>query len=1250
MKFKNSMYREMIENHPSSILLQDNDGMIVYANKSACDFYGYTANEIIEMNISDINTFTKNEVLFELSEAKRENRNHFIFTHKLKNQSVVKVDVINFPIVISDEELLFSVISRVDEKLQKSDKNIFDMFNNVDDAVCVIKHSEYELDRIVESSIAFNKLIEMDSNVAKTMSVEDILLIDNPFLIYKSEFNAKLHNISKDIFIPVNVVRSKFNYENDSYSILVFKPQCYYSFQKEELTYDELKGFATLGKGHLIKVELYLDVNREEVFQKNLPFVNKVLHEDFGNRNLSYTSIEIDNSVLVYSEEKLSDLYVALSIFLEHFNQYKPNKEDHNCKCRIGISAFDNFTKNQLDSLNEIMGLFDPYEFGVIHTYSNKNNYSRALEIKNGIKKAIKDSEFELYAQGIINLEDNAIEGYEILIRWNHPVHGMIMPDEFIPYAELTGEIVNLDLWVIKESFDYIKKHHNEIRNLIFHINLSTKTIASKLLIEHILKEKDDIDVKRIVFEITEDPTTNQMNFAIDELKELGFLLAIDDFGKGYSSFERIRNIGIQYVKIDKSFISSLTENVDDILILKAIISMCNNLNIKVIAEGIEQIEQLEFLYSRKCYIIQGYIFSKPEAIKNLLGKHDALNKHVHQTVTELLSHEISSKKFYNHGRIIMQDINTRYKLITPNVALAEALGYDFDSFVELTMLDMIPVQFKKTFKKFIDNAKGDLGFRAIMLQLINYDHTYSKVTCAVNKKKEEDVFRLYIEFIDNLEENEMELLGLSNSYLQAFDEAPSGMMIIGENFTVKKWNISCENIFGISMADSKDRNVIKLLSNENQLKDMNALFGQALNQGQAEMVLENMKSSQECIICRWHVNTAFDELEQTHQFICIVNDITEGIKRNRELSRVNKALDQSKSIIVMADTGGNIEYVNEMFTEVSGYPKEEVFGENMSIVSSFEHNEDYYNKLWMTIKSGQVWEGEFHNKRKDGGFYWVDETIYPVNENGSITGFVCIQTDTTKEKELKNLNLNLKNRLFEQDKVASLGLLSSGIMHEINNPLSFIQGNIKYIIEQFEDFENLIKEDIIDLYDAFLDIDKGVTQIKVIAEGLKKYIFKGTVEEKEIVDLIEEIKTVLILAKNEYKYHANVKFKYLEDNKYEIYGYASKLKQVFMNFIINAAHAIESSNKNELGNITIELIKLSSEILIQITDDGCGMTTETIERIYEPLFTTKEEGVGSGLGLSVSRQIIEEDHDGLIICESVINKGTVFKIKLPTS
>ena len=271
----------------------------------------------------------------------------------------------------------------------------------------------------------------------------------------------------------------------------------------------------------------------------------------------------------------------------------------------------------------------------------------------------------------------------------------------------------------------------------------------------------------------------------------------------------------------------------------------------------------------------------------------------------------------------------------------------------------------------------------------------------------------------------------------------------------------------------------------------------------------------------------------------------------------------------------------------------------------------------------------------------------HPIVDGDEITGFVGIQTDTTNEKELVNLNVKLKNKLFEQDKVASLGLLSSGIMHEINNPLSYIQGNIKYIIEEFDDIQKMNEEDWEDIKDAILDVDKGVTQIKNIAEGLKKYIFKGEADEKEDVNLVEEINTVLMLARNEYKYHANVTFKYLEDYSYRVIGYASKLKQVFMNLVINAAHAIASMNKDGLGNITIELIASEHDILITFTDDGCGMNLETIEKIYEPLFTTKEEGVGSGLGLSVSRQIIEEEHEGVIVCESSVGHGTTFKIKL---
>ena len=648
------------------------------------------------------------------------------------------------------------------------------------------------------------------------------------------------------------------------------------------------------------------------------------------------------------------------------------NYEQFECKIRVSISEHMTFGKNQIESVNEMIDSFVPYEYNVIHTYSNKEKYFKVQEIKSGINQAILNNEFELYAQGIVDISNNCIEGYEILIRWNHPQFGIVMPDEFIPYAEITGKILDIDFWVVEATFDFLRNYPEELHDFVIHINLSTRTLSSRDFIPFIYEKMVGVNPTHIVFEITEDQSTDVMDFAISELRSLGFLLAIDDFGKGYSSFERIKNIGIQYVKIDKSFISGLTENVDDVLILKAIISMCNNLNIKVIAEGIEKIEQLEFLYSRKCYFIQGFIFSKPKDVLTIIKEHHQLNKHVDLLVTKLLSNEIASNKFYNSGRIILQDIDEDFGFITPNIALAEALDYEFNDFIEMSMLDIIPEQYTMTFTQFIENVSDDQDFVAIMIQLLKKDKHLCKVLCAVSKKEKSSSYRLYIEILEKVNEKEIELLGLSHSYLQAFDKAPSGMIIVNDNYSIKKWNISCENIFAHGLSEAKNQNIIKLLTHDEQSKEMNRLFNKAINQGNVEMVIENTKSTGETIICRWHINAIFDELEQSNQYICIVNDITDSIKKSRELSRINKALDQSKSIIIMTDKDGLIEYTNKKFYDVTGFTNEEVLGQNSSILSSGEKSTEYYTELWQTILNGDVWEGEFHNKRKNGGFYWA--------------------------------------------------------------------------------------------------------------------------------------------------------------------------------------------------------------------------------------------------------------------------------------
>ena len=151
-----------------------------------------------------------------------------------------------------------------------------------------------------------------------------------------------------------------------------------------------------------------------------------------------------------------------------------------------------------------------------------------------------------------------------------------------------------------------------------------------------------------------------------------------------------------------------------------------------------------------------------------------------------------------------------------------------------------------------------------------------------------------------------------------------------------------------------------------------------------------------------------------------------------------------------------------------------------------------------------------------------------------------------------------------------------------------------------------------------------------------------------ETVNLVSDIENVMLITKNEYKYHAEIIFDKEDDERYEIEGYSSKLKQVFMNMIINATHAIIEKNLDGLGQIYILLSKSDDHVQVTFRDTGIGMTQETMNKIFEPFFTTKGEGIGSGLGLGITQKIIEEEHQGTVTCTSEYGVGTTFVITLP--
>lgn len=241
----------------------------------------------------------------------------------------------------------------------------------------------------------------------------------------------------------------------------------------------------------------------------------------------------------------------------------------------------------------------------------------KSLEIENELRKALDKNEFTLHYQPIMDLNSNKMKGAEALIRWEHPLLGRVAPDKFIPIAEETGMIVPIGEWVLRTACQQLKKWQNSgIELTTISVNISFRQFYQPNLvsmIEQIVKETG-IDPKSLTIEITESMTMDveEASQKLNHLKNIGVNISIDDFGTGYSSLSYLKKFPIDYLKIDQSFIRDIAKSKDDENIATTILLMGQNLGLSVIAEGVEEKGQLEFLRRHDCNEAQGYLFSKP--------------------------------------------------------------------------------------------------------------------------------------------------------------------------------------------------------------------------------------------------------------------------------------------------------------------------------------------------------------------------------------------------------------------------------------------------------------------------------------------------------------------------------------------------------------------------------------------------------------------------------------------------------------
>ncbi len=374
------------------------------------------------------------------------------------------------------------------------------------------------------------------------------------------------------------------------------------------------------------------------------------------------------------------------------------------------------------------------------------------------------------------------------------------------------------------------------------------------------------------------------------------------------------------------------------------------------------------------------------------------------------------------------------------------------------------------------------------------------------------------------------------------------------------------------------------------------------------------------------------EDIEKIHQILVKhIHKVIELAKKGRSVhERVLHSIIQNYSDAVIAlDNDYKIFFWNKGAERIFGYKAEEMLGNTVDPIIPQELKEKG-ELQWLfeeTLRKGYIENYETERITKDGRRITINLSRSLIkDENGEILGSIAIVKDITKVKELEK-------QIQQSDKLALIGQIAAGIAHEIGTPLNVISGNAEYIMMEMGE-DNRYKEELETIISQAERIANLIKQLLEFARPRKANYTKANVNV-EIFHVVELLKHQF--EKSNIKLNLN-----LSKDIPPIYADCSQIHQVFLNIIVNAIHAI-----NENGLIEIETFARDGYVNIKFKDNGVGILPEHLDKIFEPFFTTKEAGKGTGLGLAVSKRIIDE-HNGKIGVESTPGVGTTFTVKIP--
>ncbi len=371
------------------------------------------------------------------------------------------------------------------------------------------------------------------------------------------------------------------------------------------------------------------------------------------------------------------------------------------------------------------------------------------------------------------------------------------------------------------------------------------------------------------------------------------------------------------------------------------------------------------------------------------------------------------------------------------------------------------------------------------------------------------------------------------------------------------------------------------------------------------------------------------------------IRDITLHRKSERARIRLEAAVEQSVETVEITDAQGTIVYVNPSFETTTGYSREEAIGNTPRIVKSGHHNEEFYKRMWDTITNGKIWTGHIINRKKDGSLFEEDVSISPVKDNfGKIVNFVAVKRDVTQE-------VSLQRQLQQAQKMEAIGTLAGGIAHDFNNILQVALGYSDLIIGD-EGFPQRYKADVHRIIEA---ANRGADLVQRLLTFSRKTEFKP-----QPLNLNHRVADLSKMLDRTIPKMIEIQTCLSEDLA-TINADPTQIDQVLMNIAVNARDSMPNGGKLtfETGNVIIDEaysrthadIQPGRHVLLSVSDTGSGIDDETLEHIFEPFYTTKGVGKGTGLGLAMVHGIVKR-HKGHISLFSRPGEGTTFRIYFP--